>query len=164
MTGVQTCALPIYAPGLKYIWQPHLFVKTDYREGRITNRFALRIEPGALVAFEWRDWSQAEYQTGPQFTVRDGKLKVGGKVLLELPLDQWLHFEVTAGLGAADTGRWSLKVTIPGQATREFKDLPDGSAKFKTLTWIGFTSDANEKTVFFLDDFALDPHLLTGHE
>ena len=152
------------APDLKYIWQPHLFLKTDYREGRITNRFALRIEPGALVAFEWRDWSQAEYQTGPQFTVREGKLKVGGKVLLELPPDQWLHFEATAGLGTADTGRWSLKVTIPGQATREFKDLPDGSAKFKILTWIGFTSDANEKTVFFLDDFALDPHLLTDHE
>ncbi len=144
------------APGLKYVWQPHLFVKTDHLEGRVTNRFALRLEPDALVNFEWRDWSQSDYQTGPQFNAHEGKLNAGGKDLLELPLDQWVQFEVTAGLGKADTGGWSLEVSIPGQPSREFKDLPYASEKFKALTWIGFTSNADKSTVFFLDDFAVD--------
>ena len=30
------------------------------------------------------------------------------------------------------------------------------SSKFKRLTWIGFTSNADAKTVFYLDDFVLE--------
>jgi hypothetical protein len=144
------------APGLKYLWQPHLFAKMDYHQGRIQNNFALRLEPRADVSFEWRDWSHSEYQTGPQFAIREGKLKVGDKDLLELLQSQWLHFEIATSLGSADTGKWALKVTIPGQAPHEWKNLPYGSPKFKTLTWIGFSSNANDKTVFFLDDFMVD--------
>jgi parallel beta-helix repeat protein len=147
----------IDAPGLKFIWQPHLYVKTDRREGHIRNRFALRLETGAKVNFEWRDWSKAEYQTGPQIRLGDGKLKVGDKELLDVPTGQWIQFEVASGLGAADDGKWSLKVTVSGQEPREWKNLSYGSSKFKTLTWIGFTSDANEKTVFYLDDFMVEP-------
>jgi hypothetical protein len=143
------------APGLKFIWQPHLFLKMDYRQGRIQNSFALRLEPGAKVNFEWRDWSQAAYQTGPQITLREGKLKIGGKDLLELPPSQWVRFEVSANLGASDTGGWSLRVMPSGQPPREFKGLP-GNPKFKTLTWMGFSSDADEKTVFYLDDFSVE--------
>jgi hypothetical protein len=144
------------APGLKNIWLPHLCARTDCREGQVGNSFAVRLEPGAEVNFEWRDWSKAEYQTGPQFRLREGKLLVGGKVFLDLPQSQWLHFEVTASLGTEDRSKWSLKVTVPGQTPHEWKDLSYASLTFKTLTWIGFTSDANAKTVFYLDDFAVD--------
>ena len=143
------------APGLKFIWQPHLFLKMDNRRGRIQNNFALRLEAGANVNYEWRDWSQSEYQTGLQLGVRDGKLNVIGKEVLELPPSQWLRFEISANLGTSEGGSWSLKVIIPGQAPREFKDLP-GNPKFKALTWLGFSSNADEKTVFYLDDFSLD--------
>ena len=146
----------IDAPGLRNIWQPHLYLKTDYHEGQVRNRFALRLEAGAKVAFEWRDWSQAEYHTGPQLTVREGKLRVGGQELLELPDNQWVRFEVTTSLGSTDKGSWSLTVTVPGQAPHEWKNLAYGSPQFKTLTWIGFTSDANEKTIFYLDDFVVE--------
>jgi hypothetical protein len=143
------------APGLKFVWQPHLFLKLDNRRGRIQNSFALRLEAGAKVNYEWRDWSQSDYQTGLQLGVRDGKLNVIGKEVLELPLSQWVRFEISADLGTGEGGSWSLKVIIPGQAPREFKDLP-GNPKFKTLTWLGFSSDADEKTVFYLDDFSLE--------
>jgi hypothetical protein len=143
------------AAGLKFIWQPHLFLKMDNRRGRIQNSFALRLEAGAKVNYEWRDWSQSDYQTGLQLGVRDGKLNVIGKEVLELPLNQWVRFEISANLGTGEAGSWSLKVIIPGQAPREFKDLP-GNPKFKALTWLGFSSDADEKTVFYLDDFSLD--------
>jgi len=144
------------APGLKQIWQPHLFARMNCHEGRVRNTFALRLEPGANVNFEWRDWSKAEYQTGPQFRLNKGTLRIGAKELMDVPYHQWMLFEVSAGLGAADTGKWDLKVTTPHQPAREFKELSFGSPQFKTLTWIGFSSNANEKTVFYLDDFEVD--------
>ena len=75
---------------------------------------------------------------------------------MTLPTGQWVSFDVTAGLGTAGTGKWQLKVTTPNEPPREFTDLGFVSAKFKTLTWIGFTSDATKKSVFYLDDFNVD--------
>jgi hypothetical protein len=144
------------APGLKEIWLPHLCLRTNAKAGRARTAFALRLEAGADVAFEWRDWTQAEYRTGPEFRLREGKLSVGGRSFMDVPLDQWMDFKVAANLGPGDSGKWDLQVTIPGQAPREWTDIPYASGKFKELTWIGFSSDADAKTVYYLDDFALD--------
>jgi hypothetical protein len=48
-------------------------------------------------------------------------------------------------------------VTLPGQAPREFARQAFQSATFKKLTWVGFSSNATAKTVFFLDNFILEP-------
>ncbi len=45
----------------------------------------------------------------------------------------------------------------------EFKELSFASPKFKALTWIGFTSDADEKVTFYLDDFTADTAEATLH-
>ncbi len=144
------------APGLKNVWLPHLCARMVCREGRVQNTFAVRLEPGANVNFEWRDWSKSAYQTGPQIRLNAGKLQVNGKDLMDVPQSEWLQIEVSAGLGTADTGEWTLKVTVPNQSPREFKNLPFDNFKFNTLTWIGFSSDANAKAVYYLDDFVLD--------
>jgi hypothetical protein len=144
------------APGLKETWLPHLCVRMDGRDGRVRNTFAVRLEPGANVNFEWRDWSKSAYLTGPQIRLNAGKLQANGKNLMQLPQSQWLKFEVSASVGVASTGEWTLKVTVPNQPPREFKNLPFDNFKFNQLTWIGFTSDANAKTAFYLDDFAVD--------
>jgi hypothetical protein len=49
-----------------------------------------------------------------------------------------------------------LSVAWPGSAPHEFKELAGLSPKFKALTWIGFSSPANAKTVYYLDDFMVD--------
>jgi hypothetical protein len=147
----------IDTPGLEHIWQPHLYTKVNYRAGHLRNAFALRAEPGAEINFEWRDWSATEYQTGPQFTLRAGKLYAGDKLLLELPQSQWLQFEISSRLDAAAPNTWTLKISGPGLPAREWQALSYGSPKFKTLTWIGFSSTASAKTVFYLDDFAVIP-------
>ena len=143
------------ARGLKETWLPHLCARMECRTGRVQNTFAVRLEAGANIHFEWRDWSKSAYLTGPQLRLNAGRLWVNGKNLMELPLGQWLKFEVSAGLDPANTGEWTLKVAVPDQPPREFKNLPFDNAKFNTLTWIGFTSDANAKTVCYLDDFAV---------
>jgi len=74
---------------------------------------------------------------------------------MELPPGQWVHFEMTAGLGKASTGKWSLTVRVPGQPPREFKDQPFAKPQFKKLTWVGFTSNATKSTVFHLDNVNL---------
>jgi len=141
------------APGLSEIWKPHLAERARFTQGQVQNHFSLRLEPGDDLTFEWRDWSMAKYETGPQLFIRDGKLHVGSRALLDLPTAQWIRFEITAALDQASTQKWLLKVTLSGQPPREFKDLAFTSLKFKTLTWLGFTSNANSQTVFYLDDF-----------
>jgi len=141
------------APGLSEIWKPHLCERMQFVAGRVQNTFSLRLEAGADVTFEWRDWNAAKYETGPQFFIRDGRLFVTGKSLIDLPNGRWLHFEVTAAIGNSQPHKWALKVTLPGQPPREFRELAFASPKFSSLTWIGFTSNANSPTVYFLDDF-----------
>jgi hypothetical protein len=143
------------APGLKEVWKPHYCYRTSHDEGTVRNTFDLRIEAGASVSFEWRDWSQSQYFTGPHFSIRDGKLRLPGTAALDLPEGQWIHFDIAARLGQAETGSWTLKVTLPGQSAREFTGLAPGSAKFKKLTWLGFSSTATNTAVFYLDNFAV---------
>lgn len=145
------------APGLQHTFNPHLVYPVRYSKGGILNSFDLRLEKASMVDFEWRDWSQSPYRTGIHFAIRDGRLRLDDGRTLDLPADQWIRFEISAGLGEADTGKWSLTVKIPGQPPREFKDLPWAGPGFKQLTWVGFTSNATAATSFYLDNFVLKP-------
>ena len=92
--------------------------------------------------------------TGPSFWV--GRQAAGGQPdLIDLPADQWVHVEVSAGLGAQSAGTWELVVTLPGQPPQRFPNLPNVSPDWKTRTWLGFSSSANEKTAFYLDNLEL---------
>ncbi len=143
------------APGLTHAFNPHLVYPVRYSEGVVVNSFDLRVEAGAVVDFEWRDWSESPYVTGPRFSVRDGKLRLDDGTSVEIPTGVWVRFDISAGLGAAASGKWSLKVQVPGRPLREFKDLASAKPSFKKLTWVGFTSGATSATVFYLDNFVL---------
>ena len=93
------------APGLTYPYDPHLNYRVNYSEGLVRNSFDLRGEKGAQIDFEWRDWSESQYQTGPRFGIRASQLWIEGAPPLALPLSQWVHFEITAGLGKQGTGQ-----------------------------------------------------------
>jgi hypothetical protein len=125
--------------------------------GTIVKGFDLRVEKGSVVDFEWRDWSEAQYLTGPHIGIREGKLRLDDGATMDLPMDSWVRFEVTAGLGESATGKWSLKVQPSGQSAREFKDLAFAKPGFKKITWVGFTSNATVATAFYLDNFSLKP-------
>ncbi len=144
------------APGLQFTYNPHYTYGVNYPEGRLRNGFSLRIEQNSEISFEWRDWSEGPYQTGPNFSISNGELRVGNSAPVKLPLDQWVHFQIRAGIGQQFDGHWTLTVAAPGQAPREFKGLDFRSSKFKKLTWLGFTSNATRATAFYLDDFTLD--------
>jgi hypothetical protein len=143
------------APGLRSAFNPHCVYKPNHSTGTTRCAFDMRIEEGVRINHEWRDWRISPYEVGPSFWVNGTKLNVGGKSLMELPLSKWVHFEIAAALGKKSKGTWDLSVTLPGQKPRRFKGLNNGSAKFEKLTWIGFVSNATNKTIFYLDNLEL---------
>ena len=142
------------APGLKHDYNPHFYYSPNHASGVTRCSFDMRIEEGVVMCHEWRDNAQP-YNVGPSFWIRDGRLKVWDKTLLDLSVGEWMHFEVEAGLGETSTGTWNLTVTIPGQAVRHFADLKSGSDKWRSLNWLGFSSTATHKTVCYLDNIKI---------
>jgi hypothetical protein len=130
----------------------------NYVEGRAYNSFSLRVEPDAYIQFEWRDYkTKSPYITGPRFTIRGGKLQLPGGITEDLPTDEWFRFEIVADMSEANGSRWSLRVTSPEGDPRIWRDLPFANPECYKLNWIGFTSNATKKTVFYLDEFSVHP-------
>ncbi|MDB6138030.1 MAG: Right handed beta helix region, partial [Verrucomicrobiaceae bacterium] len=141
------------APNLDRAFDPHLIIKPKYKEGTATCAFAFRFEPGAQFSHEWRD-SEKPYGTGPSLTVQGGKLSLGhGKPVLDLQPNTWVRFEITAALGDK-AGKWSIKVTLADGSVKMFADLPTKPG-WGVIDWMGFVSDAKEKTTFFIDDLSI---------
>jgi len=142
------------ATGLRYSFNPHLVYNPQYAEGAFVCSYDVRLEPGAQLWQEYRDWSVSPYLTGPSLQFADGKLSAGPRVLMPVPDRQWFHVEVTGQLGAAADGKYQLAITLPGQPAQRF-ELPYATEKWNKLTWVGFTSDAQAQTVFYLDNIRL---------
>ena len=142
------------APGLPSHYYPMLSWNPHHRTGTSTVSFALYLEPKAVFIHEWRTKGNP-YRTGPVLHVANGRLTGVKGLDVALPAQKWIRFELSAIIGDAVTGRWNLKVTPEGEAPKEFKDLPCRHPDMKTLDWVGFISNANEKTEFYLDDLAI---------
>ena len=156
------CLKVVDAPGLKHVYNPHFaFSQLNYPTAPVRNAFDLRIERPTQLRVEWRDYSEGGYQTGPTFLIHNGRLELGPGAVMDLPAGQWIHFEIDDKPAAAGY-RWTLRVTLPGQAPRVFADRPLERPGFKRLTWVGFMSVANEKTTYWLDNFELRPQEALG--
>ena len=142
------------APNLQYNYDPHFYYDPRHTNGVTRFSFDIRVEPGAMLFHEWRNEGHP-YRVGPSLWIGGGKLRVQGKELLALPAGKWVHFELSAGLGAQSTGTWDLAVTLPGEPPRRFAGLKNGSPEWKALRWFGFCSTADAKTVFYLDNLNL---------
>jgi hypothetical protein len=149
------CLRIVDAPGLEHIWDPHFFWNPNHNGGITTCSFDMRVGAGVIMYTEWRD-DHNPYRVGPSIWVKDGKLLFGGQPLLDFPQDQWVHLVIKCGLGAASTGKFDLTVTLPGAAPKVFAGLSNGSTDWRTLQWLGFSSMADAKTVYYLANFHLE--------
>lgn len=141
------------APGLQHRFDPHFFYTPGHRDGVTRCAFDLFVEPTTEFYHEWRD-GENPYHAGPSLWVSGGKLSVQGRPLLDFPAGQWVRLEIVAGLGSVSTGKWDLLVTARGQPPRSFPGLPSHPA-WKRLEWLGFVSNGNGKSAFFLDNLEL---------
>jgi len=142
------------APGLTHAFNPHFYYLPDH--GRGTTTFAFDILPGPKTNMyhEWRS-AGSPYKVGPTLAIRAGKLLAAGKHRMDVPAGKWLHVEVTAGIGPDSKGSWRLTVTGADGKTRRFEKIPNGHKDWKRLQWLGFSSTANAKTTFHLDNLVL---------
>jgi len=143
------------AAGLRHIFNPHLVYLPTYTRGVARMSFDLRLEAGVDMFHEWRSWEAQPYRVGPTFGIREGKLFLGGKEAMRLPVGRWFRVEIVAKVGQDADGVWELAVTVPGAAPRRFEALPNGSPAFANLTWVGWSSMADAETVFYLDNVKL---------
>ena len=142
------------APGLPAAYYPMLTFAPHHRSGLSTVAFDLFLEPKAYFIHEWRTGGNP-YDTGPVLSIKDGRLTGVKGLDLAIPLRQWVRLELSAELGADAPKVWTLRVTPRGGATQELKGLPFRSPKFDQLAWLGFISNANEPTEFYLDELAI---------
>jgi hypothetical protein len=126
----------------------------DYASGTATCAFWLRVEEASVLDLEWRDRKSVPGGTGVHLRIQDGKLRLDGGKTLDLPMDQWVRYVITGTLGVED-GKWSLAVTLPGQETKTFADLPYQHQGFRQLTWFGVMSSANATTTSYIDGVSL---------
>ena len=145
----------IDAPGLQSAFNPHLVYQTNFTKGTVRCSFDVRMEEGAIMFHEWRDWSKSPYIVGPSLWVQHGELQVAGKKLCDIPLHQWVHFNLETNLENTRSGTWNLSVTLPDQQPRRFDNLPPGSPDFQQVTWVGFVSNATTKTTYYIDNLVL---------
>lgn len=143
------------APGLQFRYNPHLVFLPNHTSGFTTFGFAMRVEEGVDMYLEWRDWRTEPYKVGPSFSITGGRLLIAGQPQMEIPAGKWVTYEVRAGIGPQSNGTWDLTVTLPGEAPRRLAGLKNGSPNFRALTWIGFSSNADARTAFYLDDITL---------
>ncbi len=144
-------------PDFTQRFMPHLYWRPNHTNGTSRFAFNVRVEPGAIVNHDWREWpgGAAKYLTGPSIHIEKGKLRAGGRELLAIPQGEWVRLEIESPLGAGAARGWSLVVTLPGQPARRFDGLKPASANWQHLDWLGFSSDANVKTVWYLDELEL---------
>ncbi len=139
-------------------FMPYLFVKPSFlAAGTVRCTVDLRIGKGAQPSLELRTVeNRRENPVGPSLRVGpDGTLSTEqGRKLLLLPHNQWVRLEITCVLGS---GRYDLRVTLPGAQTRDLSSLPCvGGTAFTRCTWIGICSNARERTVFYVDNLRVD--------
>ena len=145
-------------PGQKAEYNPHLWYEPNFAVGVIEEKLDLRVEQGTHMYHEWRDYGTAPYAVGPSLWVSaDGACVVNGTKLFDVPWGKWVHIEITCGVGFARTGKYDLRVTLPGDARpREWKDIAFATG-FKVLNHIIFTANANAAGTFYVDNLHLAP-------
>lgn len=144
------------AAGLQFSFNPHMVYQPRYSEGSVRCSFNVRLEEGAEVWHEYRDWSSQPYTIGPSLQIIAGKLSFGDRELMDLPTGQWFRMEISVALGGKADDSWQLMVTLPGQPPKRFTDLKVTTPGWKKLTWVGFVSNATKQTVFYLDNIKLE--------
>jgi len=145
------------APGLKNVWDPHMFYQTFINKGTARLRFKLYVGVGAIPWIEWRDGNYP-YNVGPSLRVDErDQLVANGKALMNLPREKWIEFAIECPLGKQANGKYDLTVLLPGDEVKRFPQLSCDPA-FKRLCWLGFVGLATTKGEFYVDD--IDLHVI----
>ena len=158
------------AQGLKFTdsagpqeaWQPEMSYSPRFYTGTAVCSFDIRLEPGAILHHDWRtDWSGR--RVGPRLKFNDnGELSAGDgeseQLLMDFPQGEWFHVEIECKLGkeAEVPATYSLAVSLAGQETKRFENLPCLYSRFRMVERCWFLSSAQTETTFYLDNVVVE--------
>ncbi len=145
------------APDLTY-HLPHFYYSPGLvGDMRLRMTFDLYREPGAMLWTEWRH-TPGYAKVGPCLYIeKDGHLLFQNRRPSDtfLPAEEWLHFEITDGLGALADAMWDLRITNQaGEVLFEGTDLPC-DPEFSRILWLGFVSNGTEPAEMYLDNVVM---------
>lgn len=144
-------------PGQTPFFAPHIFYHTRFEDGDMIGRFDMMIDAAAAFSYQWRQYDEGKYHTGPAVNILPGgRLTHLKKELAVIPRGEWVRFEVRCRLGEA-TGKFTMRVILPGSvAPLEFDGLACDAA-FDRLDWVGFASKSEADAVYYIDNLAVEP-------
>lgn len=142
-------------PDITPPFNPHFYYQPNHRSGTTRVAFDLRVESGIRFEHEWRKMSDTKYRTGPMLIVEKGKVSVPGRELMDLPVNEWAHFELTAAIGEKTDAIWTLTVTVAGQKPQRFDGLKFVASDMTQVDWIGFVSGGREAASYWLDELEI---------
>lgn len=146
----------IDAPGQAFSFNPHLWYMPHLAVGTTRGSFDVRIEPGAIGHFEWREYSSGEYRVGPSVRIEgDGRIVSASKEIGRVPVSQWMHLEIVCALGPGANGQWTLRYGPTGGPLTQLELTCD--PKFARLDWAGFIADATVDATFYVDNLKIEP-------
>jgi len=140
-------------PGQEHSFTPHVYYRCRFVEGRMTGRFAIRLDGNSQFKYQWRHYEGGGYHEGPTvFITPGGGVVHRGKALLTVPAGAWVRFEVTCPLGDAATQTFTMRVWLPGETEpKVFADLAHDPA-FTRLDWVGLIANGQRSCTFHVDD------------
>ena len=143
--------------GQKHPFNPHVFYRMRFEEGRMVGRFALRVSPTSDFYYQWRKYEGGKFLRGPGVRVsQGGKLVHDGQELMTIPVNTWVRCEVTVPLAEDNQGTFDLKLTLADGTAKTFAGLAHEPG-FDRLDWVGFVSVAADECVTFVDDIEVRP-------
>ena len=143
-------------PGQAASYTPHVVYRCRFDEGRLVGTFDAQVDADSFLSYQWRHYSQS-YTQGPSVTVRPGgRLEHGSRRLLDIPIGQWVGFEVSCDAGDQANGTFDLCVILPGGTRRTFPGLKCSGA-FRRLDWVGFISKSEINSTFYIDNVRVGP-------
>jgi len=150
-------SLKIVDAGHEPVYQPHMNYGPLIGFGRVRMAFDVRLERGAMMVHQWRDWPTGQdFASGPTLQmVAGGDIVANERPVAPMPTGEWVHVELVCGIGRDSDGTYTLRIVAAGGTDTVVDGLPAGPADFRRLNYIGFISDAEEPCVWYIDNVVL---------
>lgn len=140
--------------GLDNVWNPHIYLHPRLRKGVLHGSFDLKLEAGAKFTTEWRT-DDSPFVGGPQVSANaGGMLTVNGQEVIAAPIGTWIHVDLVCDVRKKLGKSCFATVRVEGQPTKTL-EVPIND-RFKAMDWVVFVADANEASVFYLDNVVLE--------
>ena len=121
-------------------WEPYSWATLNHTKGTTKVEFSIKMDAATNFQHEWRD-NASVFQTGPSLRIKPTGIDVAGKIVAPAPIGQWLTVRITVPLDTA-AGLWTLETSANGTTFTKVGTYANKSAGWKTLSWLGFISNA----------------------